>query len=382
MLSWHRDTASTTDPADGNRRRTLEYLNGRRYPCELGAESRRESGMTNVSRKSTVMKKCPRFIPPQILLPAAIGITSFLIDLKTPDDIADGFIYLLAVLSCVWIPCPSSALYAAFGLMFPMLLGFWASPSSPSPWTGITNHVLGVVVMWLVALVVWRGARLIREREHTLAQLERLHEATERAANAERIELSRWLHDGLAQQLVALGWSLDRIVRHASEQKKVQAEAQELRGVIDDALQTVHRKAVELRKWDSEHDGLSALVEQQIAAFIGRTGLPVELNGAKCLERVSESHKLVCLKVLQEALTNSAKHAQASRIVVEIREEPRAIHMSITDDGHGIDTEARRKPDRLGLLGLHERLGSIGGSLIVSNALPHGLRLEARIPIE
>jgi signal transduction histidine kinase len=335
-----------------------------------------------VGRICAALRSSARLVPPQIILPAGIGIASFLIDLKTPDDIADGFIYLLAVLSCVWVPYPSSALFTALGLMFPMLLGFLASPSSSSHWTGITNHVLGVIVMWLVALIVWRSARLIREREDTLVQLERLHDSTERAANAERIELSRWLHDGLAQQLVALGWSLDRIVRHASDVVKTQAEARELRGVIDDALRTVHRKAVELRMWDNEHDGLVVLVERQVADFIGRTGLPVELSGTKSLERVSENHKLVCLKVLQEALTNAAKHASASRILVEIREEPRAILISIADDGRGIDMDARGNPDRLGLLGLHERLAAIGGSLTVSNATPHGARIDARVPIE
>jgi signal transduction histidine kinase len=335
-----------------------------------------------VGRICAALRSSARLVPPQIILPAGIGIASFLIDLKTPDDIADGFIYLLAVLSCVWVPYPSSALFTALGLMFPMLLGFLASPSSSSHWTGITNHVLGVIVMWLVALIVWRSARLIREREDTLVQLERLHDSTERAANAERIELSRWLHDGLAQQLVALGWSLDRIVRHASDVVKTQAEARELRGVIDDALRTVHRKAVELRMWDNERDGLVVLVERQVADFIGRTGLPVELSGTKSLERVSENHKLVCLKVLQEALTNAAKHASASRILVEIREEPRTILISIADDGRGIDVDARGNPDRLGLLGLHERLAAIGGSLTVSNATPHGARIDARVPIE
>ena len=67
---------------------------------------------------------------------------------------------------------------------------------------------------------------------------------------------------------------------------------------------------------------------------------------------------------------------------VEIREEPRTILISIADDGRGIDVDARGNPDRLGLLGLHERLAAIGGSLTVSNATPHGARIDARVPIE
>jgi signal transduction histidine kinase len=190
------------------------------------------------------------------------------------------------------------------------------------------------------------------------------------------------LHDGLAQQLVAVGWSLDRIVRRASEVREVQAEARELRAMIDGALRTVHRKAVELRKSDDERDGLRVLVERHVADFIGRTGLSVELSGTKCLERVPVTYTIVCLRVLQEALTNVAKHASATRILIEIGEEPGAIHITITDDGRGIDMVAPRNPDRLGLLGLRERLTAIGGSLTVSNATPHGVRIEARVPIE
>ena len=349
--------------------------------AHIGAMSGNQLAMAKLARNTIGQKRRGPFVAPQIALPVGIAVASFLIDLKTPDDIADGFFYLLAVLSCVWVPYTTSALYTAFGLMLPMLLGSLGSTSSSPPWTGITNRVLGVTVMWLVALVVWRNARLIRDRESTLARLAQLHGATERAAHTERIELSRWLHDGLAQQLVAVGWSLDRIARDASDVRKVRAEALELRAVIDGALQTVHRKAVELRKFDDEQDGLPRLVERHVADFSGHTGLPVELSGAKHLEKVPVTYTIVCLKVLQEALTNVAKHASANRILVEIREESRAIHITITDDGRGFDTGAPRPPDRLGLLGLHERLTAIGGSLTVSNVTPHGVRIDALIPI-
>jgi signal transduction histidine kinase len=337
--------------------------------------------MPKLAGKFVALRKCG-LVPSRIILPIGIAITSYLIDLKTPDDIADGFFYLLAVLSCVWVPCANAALYTAFGLMLPMLVGSFGSPSSSPPRTGITNRVLGLIVMWLVAFVVWRNARLIRDREHNLAQLKRLHDSTERGANAERIELSRWLHDALAQQLVAVGWSLDRMVRHAPEVGEVQAEARELRAMINGAMKTVHRKAVLLRKFDNERDGLPVLVERHVADFIGRTGLSVELSGTKCLGRVPVTYTIVCLEVVQEALTNVAKHAGTNRILVEIGEESGAIHISIRDDGRGMDMAVPRKPDRLGLLRLHERLIAIGGSLTVSNAMPHDGRIEARVPLE
>jgi signal transduction histidine kinase len=341
----------------------------------------RFQGIATFCRKSAVLKKYTAFFPPQIILPLGIAAIAFLIDLLTPDDIADGFFYILAVVSCVWVPYANSALYTAFGLMLPMSLGFVVSPLAASPWTGIFNRVLGAMVMWLVAFVVWRNAHLMRDRERAMAQLEELHFAAERGVNAERIELSRWLHEGLAQQLVAVGWSLDRIASRTLDEGKVQAEASELRTTINDALRTVHRKAVELRKLESDPGGLPVLLERLVADFTARSGLSVELAGTKGLERIPDHYRILCLTFVQEALTNVAKHAGASRVLVEIGEEPAAIRISVTDDGGGIDAGARRKPDSLGRLGLHERLMAIGGSLMVSNVEPHGARVEARVPV-
>jgi signal transduction histidine kinase len=288
---------------------------------------------------------------------------------------------VLAVLACVRVPRTNAPLYMALGLMLPMAIGFAASPPALPTWVVAANRVLGATVIWLSALVVWRNARLTRDRERTLGQLKQLHGAAERAANAERIELSRWLHEGLAQELAAVGWGLDRLARHTRGWKDVQAEARELRTVIDSALRTVHGRAVELRETDNEPGGLAALVERYVAAFIGRTGLSVGMTGANCLTAVPATHAALCFKIVQEALTNVGKHACASRVRVEFRQTSGVVHTVITDDGCGINAAARLKPDSLGLLGLHERLAAVGGALNVSNVEPHGVRLEAQVPI-
>jgi signal transduction histidine kinase len=171
-------------------------------------------------------------------------------------------------------------------------------------------------------------------------------------------------------------------VSQSVDERKVQSEASELRITINDALRTVHRKAVELRKVESDPDGLPVLVARHVADFTERTGLPVEVGDTAGLDRVRIHFRALCLAFVQEALTNVAKHAGASRIVIEIREERAAIHIKVTDDGCGIDAGARRNPDSLGLLGLQERLTAIGGALMVSNVTPHGARIEARVPIE
>jgi signal transduction histidine kinase len=247
--------------------------------------------------------------------------------------------------------------------------------------SGMVTYLRRTAMLRKWAALLWRNAHLIRDRERALAQLEHLRSATELAANAERIELSRWLHDGLAQQLVAVGWSLDRIANRSLDEQGALAEIRKLRAAIDGALKIVHRKAVELRKPQSEHSELSVQIERYVTDFICRTDLSVDVLGTQYLERVPALRATLCLQIVQEALTNVAKHAKASRALVEIKQEIRAVHITITDDGCGIEAGARDRPDRLGLLGLHECLIAVGGSLDVSNVNPRGVRIEARVPI-
>jgi signal transduction histidine kinase len=333
------------------------------------------------ARKAATLRRYLRFLPPQALLPIGIAGLSFLIDLETPDDIADGFFYIFAVVSCAWVPRVKAALYTACGLLLPIILGSFFSPPTTHGWAGSVNRVLGSILMWLVALVVWRNARSARERELAISQLEQLHGAAERAANAERVELSRWLHEGLAQELAAVGWALDGLANHATDEAKVRSEAAELRSAVDSALRIVHRKAVALRDVEHELGGLPALVERCAADFTRRTDLPVKMLGFEALDLVPSLYAILCLKVVQETLTNVAKHANASHVRIECRNEPEAVWIAIADDGRGIDAAARVKPDSLGLLGLSERLTAIGGALTVSNVEPSGVLVEARVPI-
>jgi two-component system sensor histidine kinase UhpB len=103
--------------------------------------------------------------------------------------------------------------------------------------------------------------------------------------------------------------------------------------------------------------------------------------GFEALDLVPSLYAILCLKVVQETLTNVAKHANASHVRIECRNEPEAVWIAIADDGRGIDAAARVKPDSLGLLGLSERLTAIGGALTVSNVEPSGVLVEARVPI-
>ncbi len=315
------------------------------------------------------------------LLPLGLSCAAFVVDLMTPQGMIDGFLYVFAVLACIWVPCVTAAIYTALGLMPLMAIGFALSPpGAPMPLV-LVNQLGGVGTLWIAAMVVWQRALASREREAMLMQIRNLQTRSANAANAERIELSRWLHEGIGQELAAVGWGLDSIARRAENQEDVRTQARELRALIDNALTSLRGRAAFLRNFHMDSRGLQALIENHVQGFSARTDIPVQVNGFENLRSVPDRHSDLCFRVVQEALTNVAKHSGARRAAIEFRTADNSVSAIVIDDGRGISEVERIKPDSLGLLGLRERLVAIGGELIVSNISPHGVRVEAQIPL-
>ncbi len=101
-------------------------------------------------------------------LPILMTCAAFLIDLDTPNGLLDGFLYVAAVLVCVWVPAVHVALYTALGLMLPMILGFALSPNGVALSMAVANRCVAMGTIWLAAIAVWRNAQSARESESTL----------------------------------------------------------------------------------------------------------------------------------------------------------------------------------------------------------------------
>lgn len=317
---------------------------------------------------------------PVHVLPVGLGITAFLIDVNTPHGVADGFLYMLSVLSCFWLPRASAALYAAAGLMAPMAIGLLVSPSGAPIWLELANRLLGAATVWLSAFVVWRNALMTAERAQLLSRIRELSATADRAAYNARLELARWLHEGIGQDVAAVGWGLDQIGNHARDEAFVRTLATDLRAIINDAQRAVRSRAAYLRA-RLESAELIALIERHVASFGRHTGLDITVQGAANLTSVRGDRADLCFRIVQEALTNTAKHARATHVVVEFSDHSEVLVVSITDDGRGIAASDRLKSASLGLLGLEERLIAIGGSLEVGKVGPTGTRVEGWIPL-
>jgi hypothetical protein len=179
------------------------------------------------------------------ILPILTAGAVFVIDLNTPNGIADGFLYVSAVLVCVWAPAANYAIYTALGLMFPMILGFILSPDGASMEMAAATRCVALVGIWFAAIAVWRK---VRERNSTLAALQQQLRDIERAAEQERESLSDWLRQDVGPELTMVDWRLNHLSHHVRRGVALQSEALMLRRAIQRASHSVHGKMIRLRE--------------------------------------------------------------------------------------------------------------------------------------
>jgi len=154
--------------------------------------------------------------------------------------------------------------------------------------------------------------------------------------------------------------------------------------LVEHSVDIVHRFARELRPTVLDDLGLIPALQTFMKTFQQETGIRVSLSAFAALEQVNGDKRTVLYRVAQEALTNVARHAQASRAEVKIQKLDGAISMKIKDNGKGF-RGARvlqaKKNKRLGLLGMRERLDMVGGKFSVTSAPGKGTTVVAHIPM-
>jgi signal transduction histidine kinase len=228
-------------------------------------------------------------------------------------------------------------------------------------------------------------AALAAENVRLADALRRLAQQVTLAQEEERQRLSRALHDEAGQALTALKISLELI------RGDLPAECASLRQRIDDAasltdttMEQIHLLAQDLRPPALDTVGLDPALDSFCRSFARRTQLAIEYRGTELplmLDAISTS----LYRFLQEALANVAKHAQADRVRVVLRCDGETVSLSVEDDGRGFDHAATCSPSGwpvgIGLMGMQERLKSLGGRLEVDSAPGRGTRLTARIPL-
>lgn len=207
-------------------------------------------------------------------------------------------------------------------------------------------------------------ARRVRDLAEANAQLQRLTSQVIDAQEEERRRISRELHDDTAQALTSVLLRMRLLARQPvpDHVREGLIEALEMTAT---ALDGVRRMAIDLRPSTLDDLGLGPAVESYARAFSERTGIAVKVRVHANGERLPRDRELIVYRVVQEALTNIAKHAEASAVEVELRVEGDHLIATVRDDGHGFpvsDTLASRERG-LGLFGMQERAALAGGYL-------------------
>jgi signal transduction histidine kinase len=159
--------------------------------------------------------------------------------------------------------------------------------------------------------------------------------------------------------------------------------AAELRELLVATLQDVRRLAVELRPKALDDFGLEAALERLADTFREQTGIGVEVE-ARTGDRLPAEIETALYRIVQEALTNVVKHAQAKRVSIVVTRKHRSVAALIEDDGGGFepDGEAKGEGHGLGLVGMRERVSLLGGRLAVETAIGVGTTVVAEVPLK
>jgi signal transduction histidine kinase len=228
-------------------------------------------------------------------------------------------------------------------------------------------------------------AALAAENVRLADALRRLAQRVTLAQEEERQRLSRALHDEAGQALTALKISLELIRGDLpAEGASLRQRMADAAALTDATMQQIHLLAQNLRPPTLDTVGLDPALDGFCRSFARRTRLTIDYRGAE-LPLMLDAISTCLYRFLQEALANVAKHAQADRVRVVLRCDGETVSLSVEDDGRGFDHASTFSPSGwpvgIGLMGMEERLKSLGGRLEVDSAPGRGTRLTAHIPL-
>ncbi len=242
---------------------------------------------------------------------------------------------------------------------------------------------LGLVVA-LVAVLRLRA--LERRSELQRAHAERaeqemrlLSQQLVAAQEEERKKLTRELHDHVGQMLTALRMEIGRAdrARTGSDSQLGQAIG-EAKRLLDTILRSVRDLVMGLRPSMLDDFGLQPALEWHVRDFRRRFNIPVDLSLSGDLDALPDQYRTCVYRIVQEALTNCARHAHATRVEIGVQLEQNTLELRIADDGTGIDPARTRG---VGLLGIEERVRELHGAFQIGSRQPHGTELHVTLPV-
>ncbi len=218
--------------------------------------------------------------------------------------------------------------------------------------------------------------------KNSRAQLRAFAANLQAAREEERTTVAREIHDELGQTLTGLKMDLSWLRKKLPKDQEVLLEkADAMLGLMNDTIDTVRRISTELRPGVLDELGLSAAVEWQAREFEKRTGIRCGLDSSVNDGGLDKTRSTALFRIFQEALTNIARHANATRVGVRLDQNNGHLKLQVRDNGGGIRKSKLSDPQSLGILGMRERAMLVGGELAITRARGKGTTVTVKIPI-
>lgn len=237
----------------------------------------------------------------------------------------------------------------------------------------------GPVVTWLTLVWVERN---LREKELLARQVQAAQQEKTGVLEEDRARIARDLHDGVAQTLYFLALKTDMLRNNLSANDAAAAELREMGQTARTVIQDVRRTIYALRPLDWTEDGFLPSLQQFIHGFAEQIGWQVTLDLSEGLH-IPQSQEPTVFRLVQESLNNTAKHAEASQVWLEMvsSEDSQLLTLTIRDDGCGF-TPPATTAHGFGLSQMRTRVEGSGGSFQIESQLGVGTALSAQLPLK
>jgi signal transduction histidine kinase len=228
-----------------------------------------------------------------------------------------------------------------------------------------------------------RCLKLLQEARYMKKDIQQHSAKMIMAREEERKRISRELHDEIGQVLATVNIGLGVLKKQAGHDRSFQKRVTATQTLLEQSMESVHRFARELRPEMLDHFGPYEAIRSYVRAFSERTGITATIQSKADLTGLDSEQEIVLFRVAQESITNVFKHAHATRIDIQFHRHLQGVCMEIQDNGRSFtvkDRLGKKGEERLGLLGMQERVRLVRGEFSIESAPGSGTTVRVRFP--
>lgn len=196
----------------------------------------------------------------------------------------------------------------------------------------------------------------------------------------ERKKLALEIHDRLGQELSAMKMNIATLAARVKNDDGASEKIRQIRELIDASMQTARSLTQSLSPSMFDTEGLADALEKQVREFEKFSGISCTCKMDRHIKTGKAEISIAVYRILQEALSNVAQHAEATQVVVKCEAVEQSVVLTIFDNGKGIRDDDEGQGDAFGILGMKERASTFGGSVSVKRISEKGTCVTARIP--